>query len=154
MRSNQHSQIQMNALCCWTNRTVCMHCMKWIQIFKEVMLLTDERMCFVVLCKIYQTDFCFDKQNLCRRYKKLFLITGGPVNTGYLVVFPSPTPKDCHFPAIHIRTPIFVFTFKWRSWSWVLNIYLMRKCTIKQMQMDWLVNHTWRYFNLSRLTSS
>lgn len=47
---------------------------------------------------------------------------GGPVNTGYRVVFPSPTPKDCHFPTIHIYTPIFVFTFHWRSWSWGLNI--------------------------------
>ncbi len=54
---------------------------------------------------------------ICSAVIKSFPCNGRACKHCY-IVFPSPTLKDCHFPTIHIFTPIFVFNFHWRSWSW------------------------------------
>lgn len=137
MRSNQFNQIQMNALCCWTHWTVCMHCMKLIQIWnwKSCFWLMKECICCITQCYCEELSFWLSNQNLLRRYKKLFLV--GPVNTG---CFGS---SDCYLspsPKTHFCMPIFVFYLS-------LKILILRikhlcyakitECTIKHMPMDW-----------------
>ncbi len=43
---------------------------------------------------------------ICYAVIKSFPCNGRACKHCYMVVFPSPTLKDCHFPTIHIFTPI------------------------------------------------
>lgn len=90
---------------------------------------------------------CFDHQNLLCRYKKLFLVMGGPVNTGYRVVSLLPHWKTVTFPQFTFaHSYLFYLSLK------ILILWIKHLCYAQLNKCRWmaLVNHTWHCLDLKQ----